>query len=291
MTTEETTVKVLCVEDESKWQRRVQDACNHTGGVEVDFVEAFDDVKARITDGEYDVVTLDSRLKPNIKLSRMHQLIDLVRQSMGGNIPVIALTAYDDDLSNSDRQRLFQVFEKEDVYNSPDVLKRGIVDALGASLISQAECLLGGARRQLPVVEPGEVFERIAALADVDAGGVAEKARQLLAKRWICQRHEANCRVQLLDCLGYVSAINDDQVEVVLDIVGQNARRVFDSARFIAADLYYEDAPFRYIVTREGAEVSSRIDQVSDSCLEDMRRRRRTEDLSMFEGFDLGGSE
>jgi hypothetical protein len=65
----------------------------------------------------------------------------------------------------------------------------------------------------------------------------------------------------ILDCYGYVSGIRINQkVEVVLFLPnGQKLRRLFDSEMFIKKDIYYRDAPFRFLVKREGGNIVSSI--------------------------------
>ena len=64
----------------------------------------------------------------------------------------------------------------------------------------------------------------------------------------------------MLDCFGYVSAVCENQVDVVLLLPNsQKIRRTFSSTSCLSAGIYYQNASFRYTVTQEGAKTTAEI--------------------------------
>ena len=146
-----------------------------------------------------------------------------------------------------------------------------------------------------PVSQPGELDELIAS-ADVHTGlPVCLKSRieELKAKYEVYQEKELNYPKILLECYGYVSAIRGNEVEAVLSIDKEDgsavdSRRVFSGDRFKAAKLYFEDAAFRYVIVRKGADVTSRIESAAVSEIDSQLDSDRQDlDLAVFDLFQL----
>ena len=275
--------KFLCVEDEPAWQQKVRHALNTDSEIAVDCVDSATKAGRLLQKTRYEVCLLDSRLKD--RKPAIHYLI--VRAKRSQEAPVlVALTAYSGDISAEDRRSLFRVLEKEQVVADPQVLEYVLMDALHESVRLQAT-KLWGKLQPLPVPEgDSRLIRDLREGAAHAAPELCDAVKDVKRKYRLWQKRERRLPRTLLDCVGHVSAIRDQHVEVVMETQdGEEMRRVFDGRRFAAAGLHYQDAPFRYTIKRRGADVVSHIEGIE---AEDDSPREWLDslDFSVFEGFE-----
>ena len=256
-------IKLLCVENDPIWQNRVETASDKEPGINVCTSSTYKDAVKRLENEEYDVCTLDSRLGD--RKSHIHQLVKRLNEKSEETRPeTLALTNFSRDISQNDKHILFRVLSKQEVGDDVLQLKKTILEASRRSLTRQAFCIWTALDLSEDLPEESIVFSVLKESLAKSPVEDRERAEAIVKKYEIYTKHlclvvEIDTEV-LLDCYGYVSAICENKVEVMLLLRdGQSIGRIFNSGRFLAAGIHYQHAHFHYIITREGAKVNSEI--------------------------------
>lgn len=259
-------VELLCVENDLDWQEKIRAASNHLPGFYVDVTATYKEAVAYLKKKQYDICTFDSRLDD--KRPHIHQLVKRIEEKPEAIRPqIIALTSFSEDISKMDRAKVFKVIEKNKVVNDTMTLKRILLDVLRESLTKQ--CLYFYKHLDVKeTISPNNVlldriFDRLNKARSSFSADLQKQIHVVGKKYKIYQQHleilpaETNT---LLDCYGYVSAICEKQVEVVLLLPdGQKIKRVFSSDLCLAAGVHYQHASFHYTVIQKEAITSAEI--------------------------------
>lgn len=286
---EKVEAKLLCVENDSDWQKKIKDATNSSPGFHVDISKTYRETVQYLKTDIYDVCTLDSRLED--EKPRLSQMVKQVEEKSKEIMPVlVAVTAYRGDVTPRVKRRLFEVVDKREIGDDIVRLKRSVLEALNESLRLQA-IDIWKKMGQKGVPESKEYL--IKSLEDLPActeTNLRERAYKVVKKYEIYCDRVIKLPQVLLDCYGFVSAISENEVDVVLALPdGQDLRRVFDAQWCAAAGIHYQYAPFHYTVIREGADVRGHLEPGKPPA--DYQRSVNVPeiDLSVFDKFKPNG--
>ena len=234
----------------------------------------------------YDVVTLDSRLGGNTpRKPRIHQLLQRVAELEGTSPTVVALTNFTDDLTNADTDSLYDVIKKSEVSSDVVVLKRRLLKAAHESLVQQARAVLLKANCDAPSDMDEELFSSLQRIMPELEERLASLAQEVVDKYYLVYLdHFRHLPEEVLTCEGIVVCVGEEYVDVELFLADMPSLRRFSRDRFLAAGALYENARFRYRITRYGAEVRSVIEPVEEE--QQDQEEENDIDWSVFDHFD-----
>ena len=249
--------KVLCVENDPDWQERIRKATNTKPGFRVDTSETYNDAVSQLQRESYDVCTLDSRLED--EKPRLSQMVKQAKERSKEIRPVlVAVTAFQGDVTRRLRRQLFEVVDKREVGDDIVRLKRSLIGALRESLRGQAAAVRKELGWEGVRSESDHLITELERMPESSPAALKKRGEEIVKKYEIYRKHFDIVPQVLLDCYGYVSAIREEGVEVILTLPnGQELKRLLDPDICVSAGVHYQDAPCRYTVIRKGSIVSS----------------------------------
>lgn len=286
---EKVEAKLLCVENDPNWQDKIKKATNTKPGFHVDVCSTYGDAVDYLQNEDYDICTLDSRLEG--EKPRLSQMVKKVHEKAKEIKPVlIAVTAFKGDVTTRVRRRLFDVVDKRDVGEDIISLKRKLLEALHESVKEQALDIWKKLGQRSMKGADEDLISNLDDLPDGTDVRLREMGRKVIKKFEIYSERMVALPTVLLDCYGYVSAVCENEVEVVLALRdGRDLKRIFDAKWCASAGIHYQYAPFHYTVIREGADVKGHLE--SGKPPEDYPRNVNVPkiDFSVFEKFKSNG--
>ena len=253
-------LKVLNVDDDISWNRKIQDIFENNPNVSFDFTRSYEEAQELIVNKEYDLYSFDHRIIVENQIKPA--IIRLIRfKSKHSNEkyekPIVSITNYLSDIAEQHKQKLFDYRLKKDLSKNEDI-KLFFLNALYESKIKNISYIIKKERNIIIQALYTDNLKTLIIEERLDSEEIKE-IREAANDIKNIEKNMRNTSQILFQANGHVIEVNQNSVIVELYTSNGEIKREFDSLRFKSVGLCFQDAYFSLKMVQKGGDVITRL--------------------------------